>query len=463
MIRPLFVLLLCLFLIPATVAAQTADAIKGAAGAPIDGKKGSIGAGVGFGMIGDDVYTTLNLSFTMDLGEIGFGLMAPLRLCLYDANPEEKGKIGGVIRRQDWNEFTDYLKILRFFRYGHKGDFVHVMVGSLPGASLGHGTIANRYYNNLDLDHYKLGLVMDLNTAYGGVETLFNNAVLSNLLGMRGYFRPWSVVNKESYLNNLAVGASVVSDVTAPYRLDPSGAVENGYPKVDGTKGATIYGGDVEFTLLNNAIIRLIPYMDLNRIVEAGLGYHAGVLTTFHIPVVSLDLQTRLEYRRLTADYIPAYFNSNYEIQKFQYAMDVNRPVPKRAVVAQSGDAGINGYFAEVGFDFMGLVSFGGSYDDYDGPNNSNLRLYLDVPALKVFQFSCFYYKGGFDGAAQAFKFDDKSMFLVEARYQINPILYVSGQYWRIWKLYEGSDPDKAGTYQAVNDWSAGFGMSYNF
>ncbi len=456
--RSLSLLVLWLFWLPASLSAQTADAIKGAAGAPVGEKTGSIGAGVGFGMIGDDVYTTLNLSFNMDLGQIGFGLQAPLRLCLYDENPEEPDKIGGVIRREDWNEWTDYLKIIRFFRWGHKGDLLHFMIGSLPGASLGHGTIVNRYYNNLDLDHYKLGLVVDVNTSYGGVETLFNNSVVSNLMGMRGYFRPWSLVNKDSYINNFAMGVSVVADVNAPYDLDPAGAVEDGYPKVDETKGAVIYGGDVEFTLLNNSLIRLIPYMDLNRINEAGLGYHAGVLSVFHIPLVSLDLQTRVEYRRFTADYIPAYFNSNYEIQKFQYAIIADLPIPKRKAVALSSDEGLNGYFAELIFDFMGLLTLGGSYDDYDGENNSNLRLYLDVPALKIFQFSCYYYKGGFEGAEQAFKLDDKSMFLVEARYNINSFVYVGGQFWRIWKLDQAS-----GTYETVDDWSVGVGMSYSF
>jgi hypothetical protein len=89
--------------------------------------------------------------------------------------------------------------------------------------------------------------------------------------------------------------------------------------------------------------------------------------------------------------------------------------------------------------------------------------MYLDVPALEVFQFGCYYYKHNFEGASEAFTFDDKSLFLVEARYQITSFLYVLGQYWRVWQL--DNDPASAtyGDYQSVDDWSLGIGASYTF
>jgi len=463
--------------------AQDPDSIKGAVGAPKDETKGMLGGDLNFGQIDEDWYTTIHLGFSMDLGKIGFGIQVPLRLRVYDADPEDSSD--SVFREEDWDEWTDYLKIIRFFRFGHKGDFIYVVVGDLPGATIGHGTIVNRYYNNVDLDHYKMGIVADLNTDYGGVETLLNAGFVTNMFALRGYFRPWSLVDKESYLNNFALGFTVASDVTAPYELYEEGGiqqVEDGFPKVAKEDTATVMGGDIEFKVLDTSILTLTPYMDLNGIpASGGVGYHAGVLSVFHIGGISMDLSARLEYRYFTGDYIPAYFNSYYEIQKFAYPFQDETGLhtgtgergeavlPKRRVLEELPDKGLNGYYAELVFNFLGLFTIGASYDDYDGLYNSNLRIYLDVPALEVFQFGAYYYKHNFEGAGEAFTFDEKSLFLIEARYQITSFLYVIGQYWRIWQLdnnqykEDGSDNLRYGEYVPVDDWSIGLGVSYTF
>ncbi|MFC1654795.1 hypothetical protein ACFL2F_03220 [Myxococcota bacterium] len=467
--------ILCL---SAPAPAQDPDSIKGAVGAPKDETKGMVGGDLNFGQIDEDWYTTIHLGFSMDLGKIGFGVQIPLRLRIHDADPTDESE--SVFREEDWDEWTDYLKIIRFFRFGHKGDFIYVVVGDLPGATIGHGTIVNRYYNNVDLDHYKMGVVADLNTDYGGLETLLNAGFVTNMFALRGYIRPWSFVDKESYLNNFAVGFTVAADVTAPYTL---AAIETdkeyNLPPVDVEETATVMGGDIEFKLLDTSFLTVTPYMDLNGIpASGGVGYHAGILSVFHIGGVALDLQAKLEYRYFTGDYIPAYFNSYYEIQKFAYPYWDNQNAvelrdTKRKVLELLPDQGLNGYYAELAFSFLGLFTIGASYDDYDGKYNSNLRIYLDVPALEVFQFGAYYYKHNFEGAGEAFTFDEKSLFLLEARYQISSFLYVVGQYWRIWQLDNNPTIDDAngqpidnpeyGTYVAVDDWSVGLGVSYTF
>ncbi|MBW2702993.1 MAG: hypothetical protein JRF33_19395 [Deltaproteobacteria bacterium] len=478
-------LALALCAISPIATAQDADTIKQSVGAPAD-SIGSVGGDLSFGMIDGDLFTTMNLGMNFDFGMIGFGIQAPLRFRVMDNDPQND-EYGGVLRKEDWDEWTDYLKILRYFRYGHKGELFYAVVGDLPGATLGHGTIISRYYNNTDMDHYKMGVQFDVNTSYGGVETLFNNGVISNLIGLRGYVRPWSFIDEESYLNNLAVGFTVASDYTAPYCMENDAGQcrpdvstdarvfdDDGNLKVADTKAATVIGGDIEFQLLNNSWITLTPYMDLNGILEAGIGYHAGILSIFHIPIINLDLQTKVEYRYFTADYVPSYFDSFYEIQKFGYPFKDELGVfgaahtevtdqPKRRVIDEMGGKGLNGYYAELVFDIMGLAKVGGSYDDYDGPYNSNLRLYLAVPALEVFQFGAFYYRHNFEGASEAFAFDDKSLFLVEARYQIMPFLYAIGQYWRVWQLDKDPVSDTLGEFVAVDDWSLGLGMMYSF
>ncbi len=493
-LMPAALSLACCLLSP-LVLAQNAQSIKNSAGAPLKDSLGNLGGDLNYENIGGDSFITLNLGLNIDLGQIGFGIQAPLRLLVADSDPQSD-PIGGVIRREDWDEWTDFLKILRFFRYGRKGQLLFVQVGDLPGATIGHGTIVNRYYNNTDINHYKMGFQLDVNTDYGGIETLFNNGFISNLIGIRGFVRPWSFVDTESYMNNLAVGLSVVTDWAAPYCIEgadpqtgsrtgsclpdiPSSSVvpafdEDGNLHTNSTKAATVMGGDVEFRVLNTSIVSITPYIDFNGIVDGGWGLHAGVLGVVHIPVISIDLNARAEYRYFAGDYIPAYFDSYYEIQKFSYPFKDELGVfgggeqsrPKRRVVEELGkiyDHGLNGYYAELNLDILGLVQLGASFDDYDGPYNSNLRMYLSVPALEVVQFGAYYYRHNFEGASDAFDLDDKSLFLVEGRYKFLGFLYVVLQYWRIWELDTDTSSDTYGDYVPVDDWSVGLGAAYQF
>lgn len=480
---------------PPSAADEQPGAIKGAVGAPQGDSIGSVGGDLSYEMLDGDSFLTINLGLNFDLGKIGFGIQAPLRLKVDDSAPQQDD-YGGVLRKEDWDEWTDYLKILRFFRYGRKGELIFVQVGDLPGATVGHGTIVNRYYNNTDLDHYRMGIQLDVNTDYGGVETLLNNGFISNLIGARGYIRPWSFVDPESYMNNLALGFSVVTDWDAPYCIegeriqtgtrtgeclpdDPGPELapsfdSDGNLRVERAKAATALGGDIEFRVLNLSWLSLTPYIDFNGLIDGGWGLHAGIMSVFHIPVINLDLSARAEYRYFAADYIPAYFDSYYEIQKFSYPFkdDSGRfgggeqARPKRRVLEELGaqfDGGLNGYYAELVFDLMGWVQLGASYDDYDGPYNSNLRLYLAVPALEVVQFGAYYYRHNFEGAANAFAFDDKSLFLAEARYHFWSVLYLVGQYWRVWQLETDPSANRYGEYVPVDDWSIGIGAAYTF
>jgi hypothetical protein len=470
--------------------AQTANEVKSAMGAPTMESMGSLSGDLNFEQLDGDSYLTLNLGLNFDLGKIGFGIQAPVRILVIDEAPENE-TLGNLLRKEDWDEWTDFLKIIRFFRYGRKGETIFFQLGDLPGATLGHGTIVNHYYNNTNVNHYKMGMQLDINTEYGGIETLLNNGFVSNLIATRGYFKPYALVDKDAYMNNLAIGFSIATDFFAPYCLENTSGNcipdqeqspgdqkpvidDTGSLNVSGHKAATVIGGDVEFLLLQNEVLSITPYMDLNAIVSGGVGYHAGILSVFHLPVVSIDLSTRLEYRYFTGDYIPAYFDSHYEIQKFGFPFRDTSGVfgasgtevsnrPKRRVLEELEDKGLHGYFAEMTLDIMGLAQVGASYDDYDGLGNSNLRLYLSVPALEAFQFGAYYYRHNFEGASNAFVFDDKSMFLVEGRIPLYSFLYIVGQYWRIWQLDQETGSDAYGQYVAVDDWSIGLGFSYDF
>ena len=473
----------------AAVSAQTATESGGVGGqnAPDTGALGSQSftdpsllfsgkAGAFFGLAfnripgeGNYINTIVNTEF--NLGPVGLGLQLPLNLLVYAENGVNKDDIAysGVLRKRDWDEPLDYFKLVRFVRYGHKRDPVYLLAGQLWGASIGHGTLVNRYANSLNLDHSKFGLAFDVNTTFFGFETMTDSIGDPNLIAGRAYVRPFG---DTLFLRGWAVGVTMVTDRGAPRRyVDAAG---NFTPTIQqGSKGdvlvqsdAAYAGGvDTEFELLHNSLISLIPYVDLNRIAGAGNGLHAGVLTNIYLPVPILDIsvEARLEYRMMQAGYIPEYFDQTYDLGRVQYA--VNGPagtafVPKytaaqSAHLAAADPTAIDrkGYYGELAFGFAGLLQLGGLYQNYEGdPNGASLGLFVTFPKIEIIKLSGYYLrknmKSGFD---DAFKLDERSLLAFSAAYKVFGPMYLRVDFQRRWALEPGSTQIKA-----INDFQAG-------
>ena len=124
-----------------------------------------------FGQLGEDIFATLNLRLNFDRDNWGLGFNVPVRFRLYDADPENQGDIGGLIRKEDWDELSDFFKVIRYAYIGQrdkKGPY-YVRVGELSSLTLGHGTIVNRYTNGLDIDTFRMGANVAVNIgAFGG-------------------------------------------------------------------------------------------------------------------------------------------------------------------------------------------------------------------------------------------------------------------------------------------------------
>ena len=431
---------------------------------------GQPGAFVGLGVTnieGEGLYASTFISAEFNLGSIGLGLAFPLNLLIWnddnccDGNTTRASKTyGGYIRKRDWDEPQDYSKFVRFLRYGHKRDPVYVLAGQLWGASLGHGTLVNRYANSLNLDHPKFGLALDVNGDFFGIEILTDYLGDPSLLGGRIYVRPFG---DTPFLRGWAVGATLASDRTAPRALarNPDGSLQqdaNGTPIISVNDAIYAFGVDTEFELLRNSLISLMPYVDLNRIAGAGNGLHAGVLTDLYLPVpgLAINLEARLEYRMMQPGYIPEYFDQTYDLGRVQYAVSSGAArafLPKYAA-AQAAHAAApdptaidrKGYYAELAFGFAGFLQIGGLYQDYQGdPNGASLGLFATLPKFDVLKLSAYYLrknmKSGFD---DAFRLDDRSLLAGSLAYRMFGPLYLRLDFQRRWVLQPGATEIKA-------------------
>ncbi|MBI3579984.1 MAG: hypothetical protein HY089_11315, partial [Ignavibacteriales bacterium] len=85
---------------------------------------------VGLTVVDGKPYYLFNLTPELSFGNLGIGLDLNIRV-------GEDGKI----RKEDFNEVYDYLRILRYVRWGHKKDPLYARAGALDYARLGHGSI----------------------------------------------------------------------------------------------------------------------------------------------------------------------------------------------------------------------------------------------------------------------------------------------------------------------------------
>jgi hypothetical protein len=456
----------------------------------------TFGGELGFSQIKEDFFITLNLRLNMDWEQFGFGIQTPVRMKFWDRDPKQDDWLG-FIRREDWDQVSDFFRIIRYVYVGQwnkKGPF-YVRLGELSNTTVGHGTIMHRYYNTLDANRWHLGLNAAVNVWAIGAEVLLNDVTDPWVIGSRVYVRPLQMIlggsntstasgesenedNSEgSYWDNLHVGVSFFTDYKAPFTIarDPMTggllADEDGVPQVASDRSLFIYGVDIGFEVLETDILSITPYIDLNKIgrVDNGWGFHAGVLWGLHFPlgIDTLTLDLRTEYRRVSGDYLGPYFNTVYEIERYQrltfgpfpttklYSLECNT-VDQSEPCNTTAPGGRHGLFFDVIAGLPNFILVGGEYIDYYGSDqpDGSLRLSLEVPALSFLKFSAFYYRVNIDGPDDLFKLDDRSAIVAQATIPIYWIFSLNLRYFRLWQA------NGAGGFDAINEWEASVGFS---
>lgn len=480
---------------PPAHAQLSGDQVVSAADAAGIGKgpESSFSGFLSAGQIGEDVFMNLNLRLSFDQENWGVGFQAPLRLRLIDNDPQD----GDVLRMEDWDEWQDFLKFIRYVYIGRRdktGPF-YVRIGELSNLSIGHGTIVYRYNNSLDIDRWRIGTNVAVNIGDFGAEVvvsdvgrLGSNAIMA---GYRLSVRPLSLLfggaevdpetgepaeeSSTGYdpLSRFVIGHTLMVDPTAPYTLetrevtDTNGNLrtvvvtnDQNLPNVTAERAFAVVGIDFGYELLRGEPLSITPYIDINKMTEmdSGWGLHMGVLWGLRVPAVidTLTVDLRTEYRRVSGDYLGPYFNTTYDIERYVANPGGALPLTKLFAVSQ-GDTGRNGVFFDLLAGFPNFVYIGGEFIDYDGgQNDGQLRLSLEVPALEFVRFSAFYYRINIGGLSDMFALDDRSSILGQVAVPIG-VFSLVGRWWRVWR---GTGE---GGYESVDDWSVGVGINLTF
>ncbi len=385
---------------------------------PMPGR-GNFQGGLGMNWIDGKLNYTLH--FTPEFSFDNWGLGLDLQLTF-----DQEGKF----RKENYNEFTDYLSIIRYVRYGLKNDPVYVKVGALDYYTLGHGTIIDYYNNSPTFDARKIGMVADIDFGKFGFESMYSNFLQSGVVGIRGYFRPFQFTPQAEIpiIGGLEIGATYASDFN-----DKAGIINGFYDKTKNNFVTTqdngslsIIGFDIGLPLLNTGMLDVTLYSDYSKIINFGSGFATGL--KFDINALGAVRGVIKLERRFNKDhYLPSYFNSLYEIERFRVDTANSTFSSKAAKLASVVDPG-NGYYGELGLNVVGLFYLRGTYERLDNdPNSGKLHIGSEInPDGGSFVVRAGYDKINIHGEGDMFKLDDRSYLFTEIGYKPTSYLLVS-------------------------------------
>lgn len=106
-----------------------------------------------------DLFAYVLPLLSVDTGDdFGFELGGALRIRLLDAPPAQRAEDhGGFLRREDWDERSDFGQLLRELWLGSEDSRVRLRAGPLRRLTLGRGLLINRYSNRLNPNYHPAG------------------------------------------------------------------------------------------------------------------------------------------------------------------------------------------------------------------------------------------------------------------------------------------------------------------
>ena len=284
-----------------------------------------LGAQVGHAVLAGDHFATISATAAIEAGDMAFDLEAPLRYRVHDSSPRD-GLPNMGVRQLDWDEPSEWLRVLRRLEFRRSGEAIYGRVGRLAGATIGHGSLVLGYHNNLQPDHGMAGMRLDADLGLWGAQLFLSDVVTWQVLATRAFLRPLDG-SPSRLLRSLTAALTFAADLQAPLRpiTDVQGA------RTFDARGVlraerdllSMYGLDVGVEAWRSKSLALVPYLDLNFMPrpnsDLGMGLHGGVYLHIRPDDPAFELILRYEARLEHGPYAAAWFDSMYEVERFQY------------------------------------------------------------------------------------------------------------------------------------------------
>lgn len=425
--------------------------------------------------------------------EVALGLGVPLNVRAYADGFWDTGKIR--FRKQDYATAADYARILRFFTVGRKEDPLYLNVSQIFAASIGHGAIVRRYAANVATPqeafgyNKRVGAQLDAYGRFGGFEAFTGDAVHpANFVAGLAFVKPlgWMSGHLGDTLGQTSLGVSTALDKNAPYTLrripggypavgdstvcpDPTAAsCEPGEEIVQDARRAQVVGFDLETKVLKTDDVDLKPYVDYSRLLDiknpvgagaqksGGGGVTLGMLGRFNKGTEKVHaFRVVVEGRYYDANYLPGYFDTFYEVQKFQYITgraSTDYEPKLRTILGRDPAHKRLGYYLEAAYQFNQGFAVMAAYEDsfhVAGPadicnyqncaktvGSRNLTLHIEYPAYSWLQFFASYYRRSYEGALldTSHPLGDNTLIYGAVRLHALWIFFLNARVFRTWQ-----------------------------
>jgi hypothetical protein len=404
---------------------------------------------------------------------VALGLGVPLNVLAYPQGFYDTGKI--KLRKHDYDKASEYARILRFFTVGRKEDQFYLNVSQLVAASIGHGAIVRRYSGNTDQNITRVGAQLDAYGKYGGFEAFVGDVVQpQHFVAGLAFVKPLGFLSGDlgNTLGQTSLGLSTAADFSAPYTLS---RVANKYPEVadDGepialeTRRAQVVGADLETKVVKTEGADIKIFGDYSHLLgvsapsgagaQGGGGFTLGTLGRFNAGDVKLHaFRVVLEGRYFDGNYLPGYFDTFYEVQKYQFITgkaDTGYEPKLRTILGRDPAHKRAGYYVEAAYQYNGGLALSAAFEDsfhVSGPDDictgcppdqkrvgaRNLTLHIEYPAYSWLQFFGSYYRRSFEGPlinSGSVLSDDNTLIYAALRLHLLPILFLNARIFRSW------------------------------
>ena len=359
-------------------------------------------------------YQQIGIRAEFPIGKLGLGIDCQILL-------DDQGNV----RKEDWDEFEDYLNLLYYIRWAHKGDPFYIKVGGLDFSSLGYGIILNGYTNMIEYPTYKrIGMEMSFESEKMGGEFFLNDykELIADkpgvLVGARLTYK---------LLGDLTIGVSMVKDFNEynglrdtdgddvpdgiDYDMDNEEiATELDYWTIDKnaksdtialmirdglidptTKNemqtyfneklstSTVFGADISFPILKGNGMALDIYGQAAKIKDYGWGFAAPGLRFLFGPMKFVA-----EYRYSQDEFLFGYYNSTYELERATFIKKDNNSwkIITKEMTLNAVEK-MSGYLVGMGANLGNIVEMNASYQDLSGSKDTNRSIYGEMKLNK--------------------------------------------------------------------------------
>lgn len=440
-----------------------------------------IGLRAGGTKIGPVFYLLGSVEFDLRIKDFGLGLGVPVRIPVYDPTagltlfPE-----GFDIRREEYDELSEFARILRYLTYGRKEDNLFLNLSTEHAATIGHGGSIRRYIANVDVDRGRLSAQLDAYGKYGGVETFVADVLRPDrMVGAIAFLKPFGFSDKLP-LQRLSLGVTYAADFRAPWKLsrDINGLAQlegdsTQTPVVAEERVAQIVGISIETKVVKTKNVDVKPYVELAQLVGGGAGLSVGALGRFNLGLLTKQaLRAVVEFRAFEGNFLPGYFDTFYEVQRYQYVTGKANPytdVPKLFDVLNRPSDLQLGYYAELQYSVVDMFAITAAWEDSPAKGGRNLVLHGEIPFNERIRAFASAHRRSVEGSLFALGSEpigrqlqaDNTLFFAGARLKILPILYLNVRAFRAWQM----DPQPQ-SYRNIDgfefDLEAGYEFSKN-